>query len=403
MFPYTYKIINSENQIISGTIRSVSKIFAKRRLSSDGSSVIMIMLDSGSVWAKSFSPSVSSFKPIERIMFFRNLSMMMDAGLPLAEGLEVLHEQINKAGVRNAIDAMTREIMNGQSLSNAMRAFPEYFTPYIVEMIRVGELTGTLTQTLERIADDLEKDNETRQKVIGAIAYPLIVFSVMISIALLLMLYVLPKVQDMFKEVGVALPPITAFLLSVSAFMEAHPIGIFATIIFSIAICFSLYDTKKGKYFFHFLALRIPIFGELIKEANLSRFFRSMNSLIGSSISIDQAVEISEKTLTNAMYKEALEKIQPIVRYGVPLTEALKSFPFLFPMQTCKILGVGEKTGKVGESLERLVTHYDRALSHKAKMITSLVEPILMGLAGLMVGVLALSIFMPLYQMANVI
>ncbi len=403
MFPYTYKIINSENQIISGTIRSVSKIFAKRRLSSDGSSVIMIMLDSGSVWAKSFSPSVSSFKPIERIMFFRNLSMMMDAGLPLAEGLEVLHEQINKAGVRNAIDAMTREIMNGQSLSKAMRAFPEYFTPYIVEMIRVGELTGTLTQTLERIADDLEKDNETRQKVIGAIAYPLIVFSVMISIALLLMLYVLPKVQDMFKEVGVALPPITAFLLSVSAFMEAHPIGIFATIIFSIAICFSLYDTKKGKYFFHFLALRIPIFGELIKEANLSRFFRSMNSLIGSSISIDQAVEISEKTLTNAMYKEALEKIQPIVRYGVPLTEALKSFPFLFPMQTCKILGVGEKTGKVGESLERLVTHYDRALSHKAKMITSLVEPILMGLAGLMVGVLALSIFMPLYQMANVI
>ncbi|MFA5830405.1 MAG: type II secretion system F family protein [Candidatus Paceibacterota bacterium] len=404
MIKFSYKLVTENNKIVSGTIMSFSKTLAKRKLSRDGSSVIMIMIDADSLFGKELSVSfLGRFKAIERILFFRNLAMMMDAGLPIAEALEILRDQVRNPRVKEAISAMIGEILNGQVLSHAMRPYPRYFPLFIVEMIRVGELSGNLVSTLDRISDNLEKDYEIHRKVAGAIAYPLVVLAVMIAIGAILMVYVLPKVSEMFKEVGATLPWLTSALLGASVFMSRHPFAILGAIALMVVAIACLYRTQKGRYAFHYVFLRIPIFGELVKESNLSQFFRSMDTLIASGISVNQSVEVSQKTLNNEVYKKALSQVHPVVLYGVPLTEALKPFPFLFPEQTRRVLAVGEQTGKFGESFRRVVIHYDRALSHKAKMITSLVEPILMVIAGVMVGALALSIFLPLYQMASVI
>lgn len=400
MATFTYKLVTKENKLSGGVISAFSKARAKETLSKNGSTIIFIAHDkTSSPFYKELSVSFG-FKKIEKIFFFRNLATMISAGLSLATALEILVEQMKNKGVKKAIMAMSGEVKNGKKLSESMKKHPKYFSDYLVESIAVGEITGKLSDTMDRISTDLERDYELSKKVQGALAYPVIVIVVMVAVIIAVSTMILPQIAKLFEELNAPLPLITKVLLNTTVFMKSHPYFISLSLFGIITLFYFIYKSRRGRYAVHRAFLKLPIFGELIKEFNLARFFRALESLMMSGVSLVRSVDIAKKTLKNDVFKKTLETIHPVLLHGSPLSEVLKPFPHLFPMQTRRIVEVGEKTGKLEEVFLRINAHYERAVQHKTHVMASLIEPFLIVAIAVVVGGLAVSVFMPIYQVA---
>ncbi|MDO8558298.1 MAG: type II secretion system F family protein [bacterium] len=402
MSSFAYKIVTKENKVLEGEVDAPSKIKAEEKFRQEGSTVLFVSPKKTSLFAKELSMPSFGFPITERIFFFRNLATMLGAGLSLADAMRVLEEQARSSGVKKAIVTIIHDVENGRRFSDAMRKFPNFFSDFLIEAIHVGELTGQLADTLDRISTDLEHDHDLRRKVQGAMAYPLVVLTVMTGVVITLTGFVLPKIADLFKELNAPLPMPTRILLGGSGFIRSSPfavIGVFAALAVGL---FLLWKNKKGRYFIHYAFLKIPVFGDMLREFNLARFFRALESLFASGISLVRSVEIAKKILKNDVYRQALDGAHPILIHGAPLSDALKLHPFLFPTQTRRIIEVGERTGKLEEIFRRVTSYYERALHHKTQMLASLIEPVLIVFIGVVVGGLALSVFLPIYQATSV-
>ena len=361
MAAFTYKLVTPENKLVSGVISAFSKTGAKKTLSQNGSTVIFITRDkTASPFHKELSISFG-FRKIDKIYFFRNLATMISAGLSLATALEVLQEQMKNKRLKKAIMEMSGEIKNGKRLSASMKKHPRYFSDYLVETIGVGEVTGKLSETMDRISTDLERDYELYKKVQGAMAYPVVVIIVMVAVIILVSTLILPQIAQLFIELKTPLPLITRVLLNTTNFMQNHPYYVTLSVIGFFMAFYFIWKNKRGRFIIHKAFLKIPIFGELIKEFNLARFFRALESLMMSGVSLVRSVDIAKKTLKNDVYKKTLDTIHPVLLHGSPLSEVLKPFPHLFPMQTRRIVEVGEKTGKLEEVFLRINTYYEKA------------------------------------------
>lgn len=344
---------------------------------------------------------MSGFPLGEKIYFFRNLAMMVDSGISMVEGLEIISDQVKSGRVKKAILKIGEDVRNGQRLSGAMRKFPKYFPQYIVENVNMGDLSGSLSETLNRISSDLEKDDELRKKVTGAIAYPSVIVMVMIIVLVALIFFILPGISQVFADFEAPVPWPTKILLDTGEFIRANPLlipGILLALFLFITLSLKF---KKTRYILHYIMLKVPIFGELIKDYNSVLFFRSLESLFKSGIPIVTTVEIAKETTNNEVYKKALEHVKPALLHGVSLSDALAPFLSLFSKQTRKIIMVGERSGKMEESFGRISDYYLRSVDYKTRMLTVLIEPILMLILGVAIGVLALSIFLPIYTLVN--
>jgi type IV pilus assembly protein PilC len=400
MAKFSYKILNKNNKIEEGEISAFFKRSAKKKLNKPGSTVISISLKK-SLLFKNLSFVLSGFSRTERINFYRNFSTMGSAGLSIVETLETLSEQVKSNRVKKAILAIAQDAKNGQRLSESMAKFPKYFPSYMVETINMGDVSGKLNETIDRIATDLEKDDELARKVKSALAYPLVVVVVMVAVVLGLMFYILPGIEKLYQSFEIAVPQPTRSLLFASGFMATNKLYVLISSGLILILIILLSKIKKCHYFIHSLILRIPVFGPLIKEYNLILFFRSLESLFTSGISLIQAVEIAKKTTKNDVYKKALESINPILLRGVPLSDTLSPFPSLFPVQTQKIIRVGEQTGKLTETIKRITRYFERSVDYKTRTMASLIEPILMIILAVLVGTIAVSVFLPLYKLVN--
>lgn len=400
---YFYKLVTKEDKVQEGSLKAFSKRGAHRALTREGATMLSIRSERPSLLRHDLALPVFGFSQLEKIAFFRNLSMMTSVGLSLVEALRVLKKQVKSKGVQNAFDTMAGDVENGQRLSSAMAKFPKYFSLFLVETVSMSELAGQLSENLDRISLDMEKDYELQRKVISAMAYPIIVIIVMIVVVIGLVLYVLPEIGKLFDELKAPMPLPTKILLTTSTFVLTHPLPVVAALLAIILFFLIGRKQKNVHYAMHYLVLRVPVFGTLLKEYNLVLFFRALESLLKSGVSLVQSVDVAQKTLKNAVYQKKLDGISPILLHGVPLSDALEPLPFLFPLQTQKIISVGEQTGKLEEMFGRITAHYERSVDHKTSMITVLLEPVLMVVIGIAVGGLALSIFLPIYQISTVI
>lgn len=401
---FDYRATDKTGKMTEGTVVSLTKRGARKKISIKGQEVISLYRNtSGDFLNKINLVLAGGFSKTEHINFFRNLSAMISSGVSIVEALEILSEQVKSPKVKKVILAIGNDTKNGQKLSKAMAKFPKYFSASIIETINTGDVSGKLAEALNNIANDLEKDEELKKKVVGAIAYPAVITVVMIIVLIAFAFYILPGIGGIFTELGAEVPLPTKIILSSSDFMKAHPLGILGTVFAMIVIFYVCLKIKKTRYVIHYLILKFPLFGELIKEYNLILLFRSLQTLYDSGVSLAYATEIAKKTTTNDVYIKTLDGIQPILMHGVPFSGAISPFPFLFSKQTQKIIWVGEKTGKMNEALYRIVNYYEHSVDYRTKMLTVMIEPILMVIIGIVVGGLALSIFMPIYGMIKVI
>lgn len=334
----------------------------------------------------------------EKMIFTRNLAVMVSSGLTISRAVSNLSEQTSNKAFRKILVSVHDDLQAGLTLSEGLSKFPAVFNELFVNMINVGEVSGNLEEVLEILAVQLEKENDLTSKVRGALMYPAVIFVAMIGIAVLMLTYILPKITGVFKDMDVTLPKSTLFIMGASDFLIAHyfiVIGLFIGGTVGIKV---LYSQPFGKRWFDWFFLSMPIVGNIIIKVNCARFARIYSSLLRSGVSVVDGLTIVMKTLSNSFYRDALTEALNEIQKGVEMSVVIRKYPKIFPILVPQIIEVGEETGKTETVLARLADFYEGEVDQITKNMSSILEPILMLFIGGGVGFFAVAMLTPMYS-----
>ena len=340
---------------------------------------------------------------IERMMFSHHLSMMVDAGLSFDKALLTLKNQTKNKNFKNVISKVKEDVLSGRSFSDALKKHPNVFNELYTSMVKVGEETGNLKEVLNNLAVQMEKEHKLISKVKGAITYPAVILAVMLIIGILMMIMVIPQFSQMFDQLGVELPLPTQILINVGDFLAQY----WYSIPLSVAILFFglkwFKDTKIGKKIIDWYVLKMPIIGSLYKKVTIARSCRTLGSLLKSGVSIVRTLEILSNSLSNNYYKKAINEAAKEIQKGKTLKDCLFPYEKLYSFLMIQMVEVGEKTGKLEEILMKLAEFYEEEVDYTTKNLSSVIEPVLMVIIGIAVGLFAISIIQPMYSMMGAI
>jgi len=342
-------------------------------------------------------------RPAELVVVTRQLATIVNAGLPLMQGLDILAEQSENPRLETVLKQISSDVEAGESFSDALRKHPRAFSNLYVSMVRAGEASGNLDGILLRLADYMEATEILKRKVKSAMTYPVTALVFVITLASGLIMFVVPKFEEIFASFGADLPAITQLLLNISRTLRANFLWISAVLIVGV-VAFRLVVTRtqEGRYRFDQLRLRLPIFGKLFSKVAISRFARTLSTLTRSGVSILAALEIVERTAGNEVFARAIHSAQDSVRAGQPLAEPLIAAG-VFPPMVTRMISVGEKTGALETLLAKISDFYDSEVDATVSALTSLIEPILIIMLGVIVGFIVIALFMPIFSMSSII
>lgn len=334
----------------------------------------------------------------EKMIFTRNLEVMVSSGLTVSRAIHNLSVQTKNKRFQKILLAVYDDVQAGLTLSEGLAKYPSVFNELFVNMISVGEMSGNLEEILDILALQLEKEHDLTSKVRGALIYPGVIVAAMVGIGVLMLTYILPKITGVFKDMDVKLPATTLFIIGISDFLRQHAFlstGLFIGGIIAIKV---FAGTATGKRFFGFVFLFLPVIGDIVIKVNCARFARIYSSLLKSGIAVVSALTIVSKTLGNVYYKAALADAIAEIQKGVDLSRVIVKYPRIFPVLVPQILQVGEETGKTEVVLRRLAEFYEEEVSQITKNMSSIIEPILMLLIGGAVGFFAVAMLQPMYS-----
>lgn len=351
------------------------------------------------------NPQITIFKRVshqERLLFTKHFATMIKAGIPIAEAVETMVEQTSSPYFKKILSSILDDINNGKNLASSLKKFPKTFDQFYVSLIEVGEESGNLVENLEFLAAQLSKDYSLRKKIQGAMLYPGIVLTATVIMGSFISLYVLPKLVDFFNSFDVELPVTTRILIKFSTLMKDYGIFVFAgAIILLVALRFLL-NSKKVKPHWHSIILKLPLIGKLISYGQLARFSRNLGTLVKSGVPIVKGLEITSNTMSNIRFKNDLDKLSKSLSKGKNIGSSMEKQHFSeFPLLVSRMISIGEKTGNLDESLIYLSNYYDDEVDDISKNFSTILEPILLIIIGLVVGFLALSIISPIYQLTG--
>lgn len=340
-------------------------------------------------------PGGNKVKPKALVVFTRQFSTMVSAGVPMLRALTTLEEQTDSPGLKKALGQIITDVEGGMQLSDALEKHPKAFSDVYVNMVRAGETGGILDQIMNRLATQVEKDSEIRGKFKSAMVYPVVVSVVAVGAVGFLMVGVVPQLAGILTDAGGELPIQTKVILGISKFLTGQwyiLIGASAALVFG----FKKYTSNpKGKYNFHKLLLKIPIFGNIILKVNVARFARTFSSLLAAGVTVIDALGVTSRALTNTVVRDGLQDSIQSIKNGSNVADALADSKVL-PAIIIQMTAVGEETGKLGEVLDKVAEFYEEEVNQITGSIASIIEPILIvGLGGI-VGLIVLSVLGPI-------
>ncbi len=340
-----------------------------------------------------FSVSLS-----EKLLFMRNLKVMVEAGVPLPKTLEILALQTGSPQLKNALADIREKILQGEMLSLAMSRHPAIFPDLFVNMIKAGEESGTMEGVLSHLTLQLEREHDLKSKIQSALMYPTVIVIAMIGVGVIMLVSVVPNLAKTFNELGVSLPPTTRFIVGLGDFLSHQwYLALLLFLVFAFA-SWRFVKSTRGKTLLDGMTLRIPFVASLIRKINSAFFARTLSSLIGAGIPIVKSLEITSTVLDNKYFKETLQHAAQEVRKGAKLSQSLKGSGKLYPLVVLQMLEVGEETGQTGEILQKLADFFEDEVSATTKNIASVIEPVLMLVIGAVVGFFAVSMIQPMYS-----
>lgn len=338
---------------------------------------------------------------LEKVVFTKHLSLMLRAGLTLNESLKILREQTNSSQMKKVIDSLIKKVEEGEPLSSGLANYPKIFSNFYINAVGAGEESGDLEDNLVHLADQMIKDFDLRRKVKSAMMYPLVVLGATVILGVSLSIVVFPKLARLFKTFKIELPFLTRMLLAVTDFLQHYALlAVVAVIILFFVVRWIL---RRGaiRPHFHRFILKIPISGKITKNLNLARFSRTFGSLLRSGLPIGKALETTADTLGNYSYKLNLAKVSQEVGQGEKLSKCLAAFPEIFPPMVSQMVAVGEKSGKLEETLFYLAEFYEAEVDAATKNLSTILEPALLVIIGIVVAGVALAVVTPLYQLTS--
>lgn len=392
-FKYTVK--NSYGETLKGRVEANTREQAAAILRNRSLLVVSLQAVEEDPLA-SLTANLSGVKFEEVVNFTRQLSTMVTAGLTLIESLVILQQQ-SKTQMKKLIGDLLRELEGGSTFSKALATQGKVFSQVYIQLVRAGETAGVLDQVLNRLADTLEKQKAFSSKTRGALIYPIIVILAMIAVMIVMMVFVVPKLTQMYTDLGAQLPIMTQMLIAVSNFFANFwwliIIGIVGgTIGFRFWV-----RTEKGRLAFDRFLLRIPILGPLRQKVVLTEFCRTLGLLLNAGISLLQALEILSAAVDNMVYGKALEESRKEVEKGITLSQSISKYDTFPPILT-QMISVGEETGKLDEVLLKLSIYFEAESEQAVKNLTAAFEPMIMIVLGIAVGILVVAIILPIYQ-----
>jgi type IV pilus assembly protein PilC len=395
---FNYKAKDSQGKNKVGRVEAVSNSQAAAVLIEKG----LLVIDIKPISEGSFSTITDTFNSIKHddlVRITRQLATMINAGLPLANALSILQDQTNPAMVR-MIESILKEIESGNSFSNALEEHPKYFDRVYVNLIRAGEVGGILDKVLNRLADNMEKDKEFRAKTKGAMIYPTIVVIAMIAVFGIMMIFVIPKLTQIYTDFGAELPFATRALMDISGFFVNFwwLLTIFG---FGGFTFFQKWKkTTKGAVAFDKFLFKLPIIGQLKTKIVLTEFSRTLSLLLSSGVSLINSLDVVSEAISSILYRESLKRAAKKVEKGVSLSHAIASYE-VFPAILYQMIGVGEETGKLDEVLIKLSAYFQVESEHEVENLTTAIEPIIMIVLGVGVGIMVAAIILPIFNMTS--
>ena len=349
----------------------------------------------------SFMDSFVSVPLKEKMVFARNLSIMVASGLTVSRALNNLAMQTENKAFKKILLDVYEEVQGGKSLSEGLAKYTNIFGELFINMVSVGETAGNLDEVLKIVAVQLDKENNLKSKVRGAMIYPAVILTVMFIIGIIMLTYVLPQLLSVFSGMGATLPPITQFLVDMSDTLKNN--ALMVTLSFFGTIIFMQYFLRQplGKKTLSWIAIKFPIFSPLIKQMNCARFARIYSSLLKSGVGAVEALKIISRTLTNYYYQQVLLGSVEDIQKGVNLSKVLSDHSDIFPILVSQIVQVGEETGKTEVVLLQLAEFYEEEVDQITKNLSAIIEPLLMVIIGVAVGFFAVAMLLPMYSMMD--
>jgi type IV pilus assembly protein PilC len=341
-------------------------------------------------------------KPKLLMIFTRQLATLIDAGLPLLRSLNVLAKQERNKVFKNTINKLADAVQGGNTFSDALALHPRVFNNLYVNMVKAGEVGGVLELVLNRLSEFQEKAAKVKNKVIGAMVYPIIVITMAVGIMGFLLVFIVPKFEAIFHDMlgDKPLPPITTFVIGASNLVKDHGLVLLGAVVAAVAVYKFIGRTRGGRFFIDSFKLRMPLFGDLNRKTAISRFARTLGTLVTSGVPILQALNITRETAGNAAIASAISEVHDSVKEGESIVQPLEASR-AFPPMVVSMVDVGEETGKLPEMLLKIADVYDDEVDNAVARLTSMLEPIMIVFLALIVGTIVLALFTPLISIIS--
>lgn len=403
---FKYVATDKTNQQVIGTYKAQSREQVADYLRNRELFVVSITQDIGLDFESLSNIQIGGVSLKDRMLLVKQLSTMLKAGLPLVQTLEILTKQIDNKSLQENMIQVQSEVEGGTTLSAAFQKHTKIFSEVQINLISAGEKSGNMTEVIAQVAEDMQKSHELRSKIRSALIYPAIIFIAIFIVLIILVTFMIPTVETLYKDFNAEdkIPAITRLLVSVSNFFS-NPVGLVVMFIILLVtyVSFQSYNrTENGHYVIGSLMLKLPVAGQIIRKMQLAQFGRLLSMLLKSGVSIIDALQIVANALDNPVYKKAVSETIEDVSKGVPLAVPLAKSN-VFPLLYTRMVSTGEQTGNLDQVLADMGAFYEAEVNDLTNNLTKLMEPIILLVVGGMVGFLAVAVYLPIYQIGNVI
>lgn len=396
---YVWKGINSYGEKRKGEVEAVDEAGARAQLR-------RLRIDNPKIKEKpkDLFENIALFQPKvtgkDVVIFTRQLSTMIDAGLPLVQCLQILAKQQDNSTFRKALTEIQTDVESGTTLADSMRKHTKIFDNLYSNMIEAGELGGILDTILSRLANFKEKSMALQKKIKGAMTYPVICLAISLLILVVILVFVIPVFVEMFASLDSELPAITQLVVDMSDFVKGNFIYIGLGAMFCVYVFKKIYKTEKGRFRMDAFFLRAPIVGPLIRKVAVAKFTRTLSTMLQSGVPILEALQVVAKTSGNMVIERSVYRVSDAIAEGRPIAEPLEETG-VFPNMVVQMINVGESVGALDTMLEKIADFYDDEVDQAVENLTAMIEPLMMVFLGGMIGGLVVAMYLPIFQMAG--
>jgi type IV pilus assembly protein PilC len=397
MAKYKYRAVDSSGKVKQGSIEANNEDQAKNRLRSEGLSVTEI----GEAKANKGKRG-GKVKVRDLSVFCKQFASVLRAGVPIISALDMMSSQTENKTLQQAILDAQMHVQKGGTLADGMKLSPKVFPPMLYNMVAAGEMSGKLEICFDRMATQFEKDGHIQAKIKGAMTYPIVVLCVVAGVVVLMMVAVIPIFSQMFEEMGTKLPKATQMLVNFSDFLKTKwyiCIAIIAAIIFGVK---AFKKTPTGQKFFGSAAIKMPIFGNLTVKSAAATFSRTFSTLLASGIPLIDAVEQTANVIKNKIIRDKLKECKGQVAKGIPLSKPIKDME-IFPLMLSQMMHIGEETGNIEDMMSKVADFYEEEVEIAADALSSMMEPLIIVVLAVVVGVIVIAIYSPILSMYDAV